>query len=154
MQDSFITKEKLEELKAELNVLKTVTRLEVAKDLEYARSLGDLSENAEYHDARDRQATIEDRVKHLEQVIKTAKVVTHTKRTDDARVGSIVEIRKKGERKTVSYTLVGSEEANISAGKISYHSPLGEAILGKEVGDGVTFETPNGVQEYSIISVK
>lgn len=153
MQDSYITKEKLEELKKELEELKTVKRLEIATNLEYARSLGDLSENAEYHDAREQQAKLEERVKHLEQVIKSAKIVTHSKKTDEVRLGSAVTIRKKGERKTIVYTLVGSEEANIHEGKISFHSPIGEALLGKEVGDNFSFETPRGTQEYVVVSI-
>lgn len=150
----FITKEKLEELKVELEELKVAKRREVAEKLEAARALGDLSENAEYHNARDEQAEIEDRIKHLEQVVKNAKVVAHTRKTDDVRVGSTVEIKKKGERTTSTYTIVGSEESNIHEGKISFHAPLGEALLGKEKGSEVSFETPNGIQTYVIVEVR
>lgn len=150
----FITKEKLEELKIELEGLKTAKRREVAEKLEAARALGDLSENAEYHQARDEQAEVEDRIKHLEQVVKTSKVVTHTKKTGIVTVGSVVEIKKKGARTTTTYTIVGSEESSVHEGKISFHAPLGEALLEKEKGDTISFESPNGIQEYTIVEVR
>lgn len=151
--DSFLTKEKFEELKAELEHLKTVRRKEVAESLEYARSLGDLSENAEYQEARDMQAAIEERINHLEQVIKEAKIVAHTKKGDVVGLGSEVTIQKANEKESRSYTIVGSEEANIHDHKLSYLSPLGEALMGKAKGDTFDFETPNGKQSYKVLKV-
>ena len=153
-QEAFLTPEKFEELKAELENLKTVRRKEIAESLEYARSLGDLSENAEYQEARDMQAAIEERIQHLETVIKEAKIVAHKKKGDVVGLGSEVTIQKDGEKENRSYTIVGSEEANIHEHKLSYLSPLGEALMGKSRGDVFNFETPNGKQSYKINSVK
>lgn len=151
--NAFLTKAKFEELKAELEHLKTVRRKEVAESLEYARSLGDLSENAEYQEARDMQAAIEERIQHLEQVIKEAKIVTHTKKGDVVGLGSEVTIKKEKESTKLKYTIVGSEEANIHEHKLSYLSPLGEALMGKSKGDSFAFSTPNGQQNYKVLEV-
>lgn len=151
--NSFLTKEKFEELKAELEHLKTVRRKEVAESLEYARSLGDLSENAEYQEARDMQAAIEERIGHLEQVIKEAKIVAHTKKGDVVGLGSEVTIQKAKENTKLTYTIVGSEEADIHEHKLSYLSPLGEALMGKAKGDEFSFDTPNGKQSYKVLEV-
>ncbi len=151
--DSFLTQEKFEQLKAELEHLKTTRRKEVAESLEYARSLGDLSENAEYQEARDMQVAIEERIQYLEKVIKEAKIVAHTTKGDVVGLGSLVTIQKQGEKDNRAYTIVGSEEANIHEHKLSYLSPLGEALMGKAKGDAFDFETPNGKQRYSILKV-
>lgn len=150
---AYLTPEKFEELKKELDHLKTVRRKEVAESLEYARSLGDLSENAEYQEARDMQAAIEERIGHLEQVIKEAKIVAHDKKGDVVGLGSVVIIRKDGEKTDREYTIVGSEEANIHEHKLSYLSPLGEALMGKAKNDSFTFETPAGKQSYKVLKV-
>lgn len=149
---SYLTKEKFEELKKELEHLKTVRRKEVAESLEYARSLGDLSENAEYQEARDMQAAIEERISHLETVIKEAKIVSHDK-SDVVGLGSEVSIQKVGEKSTITYTIVGSEEANIHDKKLSYLSPLGEALMGKTKNDVIEFDTPGGKQKYKVLKV-
>lgn len=152
-QDAFLTAEKFDELKVELEHLKTVRRKEVAESLEYARSLGDLSENAEYQEARDMQAAIEERIQHLEKVIKEAKIVAHTKKGDVVGLGSEVTIQKDKDKDNRTYTIVGSEEANIHEHKLSYLSPLGEALMGKAKGDEFVFETPGGKQKYKILKV-
>jgi len=152
-QDSFLTPEKFEELKKELEQLKTVRRKEVAESLEYARSLGDLSENAEYQEARDMQAAIEERIGHLEKVIKEAKIVAHTKKGEVIGLGSEATIQKDKEKDSRTYTIVGSEEANIHEHKLSYLSPLGEALMGKAKGDTFVFETPGGKQTYKVLKV-
>ena len=151
---AFLTAEKFEELKKELDHLKTVRRKEVAESLEYARSLGDLSENAEYQEARDMQAAIEERIGYLEKVIKEAKIVAHEKKGDVVGLGSVVTIQKDKEKDTRSYTIVGSDEANIHDRKLSYLSPLGEALMGKTKGDEFTFDTPAGKQKYKILKVE
>lgn len=150
---AYLTSEKFEELKKELEHLKTVRRKEVAESLEYARSLGDLSENAEYQEARDMQAAIEERIGHLEKVIKEAKIVAHEKKGDVVGLGSVVTIVKDKDKDERNYTIVGSEEANIHEHKLSYLSPLGEALMGKGKGDTFTFETPSGKQTYKILKV-
>ena len=151
---AFLTAEKFEELKKELDHLKTVRRKEVAESLEYARSLGDLSENAEYQEARDMQAAIEERIGYLEKVIKEAKIVAHEKKGDVVGLGSVVTIQKDKEKDTRSYTIVGSDEANIHDRKLSYLTPLGEALMGKTKGDEFTFDTPAGKQKYKILKVE
>ena len=153
VHDSFLTPEKFEELKAELEHLKTTRRKEVAESLEYARSLGDLSENAEYQEARDMQAAIEERISHLEQVIKEAKIVAHSKKGDVVGLGSEVTIQKEKEKDSHTYTIVGSEEANIHEHKLSYLSPLGDALMGKTKGDVFKFDTPAGKQSYKVLKV-
>ncbi|OGG41964.1 transcription elongation factor GreA [Candidatus Kaiserbacteria bacterium RIFCSPHIGHO2_01_FULL_46_22] len=150
---AYLTPEKFEELKKELEHLKTVRRREVAEALEYARSLGDLSENAEYQEARDLQATIEERITHLENVIKEAKIVAGDQRGDMVGLGSQVTIQKDGDKQERTYTIVGTEEANIHEHKLSYLSPLGEALLGKGKGDTFSFETPAGKQTYKVVKV-
>lgn len=152
--ETYLTAEKFEELKKELDHLKTVRRKEVAESLEYARSLGDLSENAEYQEARDMQAAIEERITHLEKVIKEAKIVAHDKKGDVVVLGSAVSIQKDKDKGSHQYTIVGSEEANIHEGKLSYLSPLGEALMGKMKGDEFTFETPAGKQKYKVLKVE
>jgi transcription elongation factor GreA len=149
----YLTKEKYDELVKELDHLKRVRRREVAEALEYAKSLGDLSENAEYQEARDNQAVIEDRIAHLESIIKNAKLISgHA--TDAVAVGSIVAIKKEDSKEERVYTIVGGEESNITLGKISIKSPLGEAILGKKVGEKFSFSTPSGPTAYKVISIK
>lgn len=151
---AYLTPEKFEELKKELENLKTVRRREVAEALEYARSLGDLSENAEYQEARDMQATIEERITHLEQVIKEVKIVAHDKKGDIVGLGSTVTIQKDGSKEERTYTIVGTEEANIHDHKLSYLSPLGEALMGKGKSDAFSFDTPSGKQNYKVINVQ
>ena len=150
---AYLTPEKFEELKKELEHLKTVRRKEVAESLEYARSLGDLSENAEYQEARDMQAAIEERIGHLEQIIKEAKIVATDKRGDIVGLGSVVSIQKDGDKESREYTIVGTEEENIHEHKLSYLSPLGEALMGKAKGESFSFETPGGKQTYKVLKV-
>lgn len=150
----YITKEKYDSLKTELELLVSQKRKEVAEKLEYAKSLGDLSENAEYHEARDEQAMIEDRIKKIESILKSATIVNGTHSTEVVSIGSSVTINKEGEKTEKEYILVGAEESDISIGKISIKSPLGEALVGKKKGDKFTFNTPSGPTTYKIISIK
>lgn len=151
--EDYLSKEKYDELKAELEYLKTVRRKQIAESLEYARSLGDLSENAEYQEARDLQAATEERIAKLESILISAKIVSHRK-SDVVTLGSHVAIQKVGEKEGHDYQIVGSEEANMLDRKISHLSPLGQALMGKKKSDVFTFETPNGKQQYKIISVE
>ena len=153
MTEELLSKEKFEELTKELDELRTTRRREVAEQLEYARSLGDLSENAEYQEAREMQAAVEERISKLEGILKNAKIVKGS-HTDSVSMGSVVSVQplaKGSEQHT--YTIVGAEEANILEGKVSYHSPLGAALLGKKKGDEFSFHTPRGVQKYKILKV-
>jgi transcription elongation factor GreA len=148
-----LTPEKFDELKKELEHLKTVRRKEIAEALEYARSLGDLSENAEYQEARDMQAAIEERIGYLEKTIKEAKIVAQDKHGDVIGLGSEVTIQKEKDKDKKDYIIVGSDEANIHDRKLSYLSPLGEALMGKKKGDEFEFETPVGKQKYKVLKV-
>ena len=148
-----MSQEKFDELSKELDELRTTRRKEVAEQLEYARSLGDLSENAEYQEAREMQAAVEERIGKLESILKSAKIVRGTK-TDTAGMGSVVSVQKLGGDDKHTYTIVGAEEANILQGKVSYHSPLGAALLGKKKGDEFSFHTPKGTQKYKILKVE
>lgn len=148
-----MSQEKFDEMLAELENLKTVRRTEIAKNLEYARSLGDLSENAEYQEARELQAATEERIRKLEELVKRAHIMTDGKKKDVVGFGSKVTIKKEGSSEAHEYTIVGSEEADMRARKLSHVSPLGAAIMGKKKGDSFTFETPNGKQTYAVEKV-
>ena len=153
MTGELISKEKFEELTHELDDLKTRRRKEIAEQLEYARSLGDLSENAEYQEAREMQAAVEERVQKLEAIMKNAKIVRGSK-SDIVGMGATVSVQKVGADDKHTYIIVGAEEADMLAGKISYHSPLGNALLGKKKGDEFSFHTPKGTQKYKILKVE
>jgi transcription elongation factor GreA len=149
----YVTKEKLEELKTELKTLKTVKRREVADTLEYAKSLGDLSENAEYSEAREEQAKLENRINRLEFVTKNAVIMEPTKGSI-AGIGSTVVVKKDGSNDPRTFTIVGSEDSNTTEGKISDQSPLGGAIIGKKAEDDFVVRTPSGEVPYKIIEVR
>lgn len=150
-ETEYLTQEKFDEFTKELAQLKSVKRKEVAESLEYAKSLGDLSENAEYHEARDAQATIEDRIAKLETLLKHAIIVSGNN-TGLVNVGSVVSVERDGKKS--EFTIVGSEESDVTMNKISVKSPFGQAIIGKKKGDSFTFEAPNGSITYKLIDVK
>lgn len=152
-EKDYLTQEKYDEFKKELETLKHDKRQEIAKNLEYAKSLGDLSENAEYHAAREAQAELEDRIKKLENLLKHAEII-HDHNTSIVSAGSVVTLKKKDTGDTITYTLVGSEEADMSAGKISNKAPLGSAMVGKKKGEEFTVETPAGKTTYTVTSIK
>ncbi|MEK7135080.1 MAG: transcription elongation factor GreA [Patescibacteria group bacterium] len=153
MEAEYLTRDKFNELETELTKLKTTRRKEIAEALEYAKSLGDLSENQEYQEARDSQAILEDRIKHLEHVIRTASIVS-SQNTNMVSVGSLITVEKGADKSKKSYTIVGSEEANAALGKISTRSPLGVGAMGKKKGDSFSFDTPSGIMSYKIIDIK
>lgn len=152
-QTNYLSKEKFDELTKELEHLKTVRRREIAEQLEYARSLGDLSENAEYEEARNLQAATEDRIRQIETELSRARIIEHTK-GNVVTLGSVVVIQKQGEKEEHKYEIVGSAEANMQEHKISHLSPLGSSLMGKKKGDAFTFETPKGAQKYKIVSIQ
>ena len=153
MAEELLSQEKFEELTKELDELRTTRRREVAEQLEYARSLGDLSENAEYHEAREMQAAVEEGIQKLEHMLKRAKIVRGAK-SDTVGMSSTVSVQKNGAEEKFSYTIVGAEEADVLKGFISYHSPLGAALMGKKKGDEFSFHTPKGSQKYKILKVE
>ncbi|MDP3735527.1 MAG: transcription elongation factor GreA [bacterium] len=153
MDKQQLTKEKYAELERELTELKTARRREVAEQLEYAKSLGDLSENAEYQQAREEQARLEERITRLETILKHA-VIIGDRQSSTIDVGSTVVIRKKGDTESRTFRIVGSEEANMAEGKLSDSSPIGAALIGKSKGERIRVSTPGGEAEYEVIEVK
>lgn len=148
----YLSQEKFDELEKELNYLRSEGRKKVLADLEYAKSLGDLSENAEYHEARNKQGELEDRVVMLEALLKSASIVSH-KDSDTVSMGSTVVVCKEGEKENRTYEMVGTEEADMEKGKLSNKSPLGVALMGKKKGDAISFKTPSGEISYKIVEV-
>ena len=148
----YLSPQRLEELKQELNDLKSRKRIEIAERLKTAKDYGDLSENAEYSEARDDQAKVEARIAELEEVVKGA-VTTRRECGDVVSVGCDITVRKH-DGTTKSFSLVGTYEAKPEEGKISDASPLGKAFLGKKVGDTVTVSTPAGVTTYEILKIE
>jgi transcription elongation factor GreA len=152
MSKQYLTKERLEELKIELTELKSTKRLEIAQRLKQAKEYGDLSENSEYAEAREEQATVESRIFELEDLLKEAVTLKTGEGGDVVQVGSIVTV-KKGE-KTTTYTIVGPYEAKPEEGRISDESPLGKAFLKHKVGDVVNVTTPGGAMAYEVMKIE
>lgn len=149
----YLTKDKFEELTKELDLLKREKRKEVAEDLEYAKSMGDLSENAEYHEARDAQANVEDRISKIENLLKTATIMEHH-HTEAVGIGSVVSLQNTTNSNKHKFEMVGSEEVDLSQGKLSIHSPLGQAMLGKKASESFSFVSPKGEMGYKILSIE
>ena len=148
----YITEEKRHALEIELKDLKGPKRKEILASLEYSKSLGDLSENAEYHQAREDQGKLEERIAKIEQILQFSETVKGGG-VDHVEVGSKVVVQKEGTKEDKTYVIVGSEEADMAKGKISNRSPFGEALFGKKKGDRVSFKTPKGTVNYKIINV-
>lgn len=149
-----MTREGFEKLQAELKQLKTVDRHEVIKAIASARELGDLSENAEYHAARERQGFIEGRIAELEDKLARADVIdVKLLNGTSIKFGASVKLIDEDTEESVSYQIVGDDESNLSKGKISLSSPLAKALIGKDVGDSVDVRTPGGVKSYEIVEV-
>ncbi|SCY41195.1 transcription elongation factor GreA [Desulfoluna spongiiphila] len=149
-----ITKEGYEKLKEELHQLKTVDRPKTIEAIEVARSHGDLSENAEYDAAKDRQSFIEGRIMDLEYKVANADVIDPSTLPSDKVVFAsrfVLENVDTGEE--VTYQLVGQEESDISEGRVSVSSPLGQAILGKAPGNEVTVQAPGGQRLYELVEI-
>jgi transcription elongation factor GreA len=146
----YLTAEKYDELNKELENLKVNKRKEIAEHLEYAKRLGDLSENAEYHQAREDQAEVEARIGKLENLLKNSVMIGEGIGTDVITIGSTFRLQKEGDNKSFVYTLVGSEESDTSLGKISNLSPLGLVLVGHKKGDKVTVSAPKGKVSYSV----
>lgn len=145
----YLTAERLEELKKELEMLKSTARIEVAKRLKRAKELGDLSENSEYIEAREEQTQVERRIFELEQMVKNAILIKKPETNRERlQIGSTFEVMRDG--KTIRFRIVGSTEARPEAGLISNESPLGKAFLEKKEGDVVKIKVPIGEVTYKI----
>jgi transcription elongation factor GreA len=148
MSAQYVSPEFLTKLNAELKDLKTVKRRELANRIEAAKSLGDLSENAEYHEAKDALGFVEGRILEIEDLLKNAIVVEQEANASNVRVGSTVTVLVNGKEK--NFTIVGSNEADPLTGKISNESPIGRSLLGSKVGDHVEVDTPAGTTVYEV----
>ncbi len=145
-----------EALKAELHRLKTIERPSVVKAIAEARAQGDLSENAEYDAAKERQGFVEGRIGELEGKISSAQIIDPKTLEDDGRVvfGVTVDLEEVETGEKATYTIVGEDEADMKVSKISFSSPVARAMIGKSAGDTVEVRAPGGVKEYEIVEVK
>ncbi|MDP0589244.1 MAG: transcription elongation factor GreA [Candidatus Endonucleobacter bathymodioli] len=143
-------------LREELAQLKSVKRPQISQAIAEARELGDLKENAEYHTARDEQGFVEARIKDIEAKLSLAQVIDISTIKEEGRVifGSTVQLVNRDDAKNVSYRIVGDDEADLKDNKISVHSPIARALVGKEEGDIVVVITPSGKIEYEIGKVR
>lgn len=149
---SYLTKEGLTKVQEELNLLVHVRRREIAARIQEAKELGDLSENAEYAEAKNEQAFNEGRIEELEQTLKHAVVIDNQAGSNGSvQVGS--EVKAKANGKSLTLSIVGSNEADPLTGRISNESPLGQALLGQAVGANVTVATPKGETVYTIEAI-
>jgi len=148
---TLMTEEGLRKLQEELHTLKTVRRKEVAEAIQAAKEQGDLSENAEYVDAKDRQGLVEQRIAELEALLKNVEVIQKGNSTD-VNVGNTVTLEVGGDK--TAYTIVGANEANPAEGRISNESPLGRSLIGKKAGDDVSVRTPSGNRNVKVLSVR
>ncbi len=152
MNEQIISQEGYNKLKEELDFLSTVRRKEIAERIEYAKELGDLSENAEYSEAKDAQALNEGKILELSGILKNVTVVENNIGKNQVSMGSRVRVKSdKGERE---YVIVSFNEADPLEGKISNESPLGLAFLNKRKGDVVEVETPRGLVKYKILKIQ
>jgi transcription elongation factor GreA len=150
-----ITKNGAEKLKAELQQLKSVERPGVIQAIAEARAQGDLSENAEYDAAKDRQGFIEGRIKEIEGKLAAAQVIDPSAVDAGGKVvfGATVELEDQDSGATVTYQIVGEDEADLKLGLINVSSPIARALIGKEEGDTAEVQAPGGVRHYDIVSV-
>jgi transcription elongation factor GreA len=153
-EKKFLTEEGATELRRELEDLKMVKRPQLAARLKEAIAQGDLSENADYHDAKEQQAFLEGRIQYLETLLHSAVIVADNgKATSIVGIGSEVTVQE-GSEPPETFTIVGAAEANPREGKISHESPLGSALMGRKVGDKVRVEAPAGQLTFKIKSIQ
>jgi transcription elongation factor GreA len=147
-----LTKEGLDRLQAELEELRTVRRSEIAERIKYAKDFGDITENAEYEDAKNEQGMLEGRILTLESMIRNAVIIEHGAEAGVVHVGSTVEV--KDEFGTQAFTIVGPAEVDVSSGRISMESPVGKALLGKRIGERLTVQSPGGARQLQVVAVR
>jgi transcription elongation factor GreA len=155
-KDVILTPEGLEKLKQEIEILSTDKRREVAERIKEAREFGDISENSEYDDAKNEQAMLEARIATLEDKLRSASVINPSELSPDlVRVGSVVHVKDSGSGKSLTYTIVGSTEADPSANKLSNESPVGKALVGRKKGDTAKVTLPNGkTRELTVTKIE
>ena len=153
-KEVFFTPEGLEKIENEIEYLKTVRRKEVSERIKVALGYGDLSENSEYDEAKNEQAQVEERIAKLELMVCNSKIIDEKDlNTDVVNVGSTVVVKEVKTDEEDEYTIVGSAEADPLEGKISNESPVGQALIGKKVGDVVEVEVPDGIINYEICGI-
>ncbi|MBI2973591.1 MAG: transcription elongation factor GreA [Armatimonadetes bacterium] len=153
-KETILTQQGLRKLEDELEHLKTVKRKEVAERIKASKEFGDLSENAEYEDAKNEQAFVEGRILQLEQMLRSARVIdNHDAPSDLVTVGSTVQLKDLATGETLAYMIVGSAEADPDHDKISNVSPVGKALLGRRKGETVTVVVPAGKLRYSVLQI-
>ncbi len=154
-QPSYLTPAGLQELEARLEYLRTVRRQEVAERLRLAMEEGgELVENAEYEDAKNEQAFVEGEIMRLESILSNVEIIEADGPKDVVNLGSTVTVKEKGASDREVYHLVGAAEANPQAGRISFRSPLGQALMGRKIGDKVTVKAPDGEIVFEIKAIE
>ena len=154
-KEILLTQEGYQKLEDELEILKTVRRREVADRIKVAISFGDISENAEYDEAKNEQAQVEERIMKLENMIRKAVIIDESQiDLNVVTIGSIVKVNDMDFEEEVEYTIVGSAEADPYEGKISNESPVGRALLGRTIGDIVDVQVPDGVAKFEILEIR
>ncbi len=154
-KETIVTKEGLKKLEQELEELKTIKRKEVAEKIKVARGFGDLSENSEYDEAKNEQAIVEGRIAELEAQLKNVRVLDESELNNtNVHVGSTVTVHFKGKKTDVTYSIVGSTEADPLGGKISDESPIGRALIGHAEGDTIEVEIPSGEVTLTIKKIE
>jgi len=153
-EETYLTKEGEDALRRELTQLRDTRRPALAQRLKEAAAQGDLKENADYHDAKEKLGFIEGRVQQIESILRNAIVVDSSEGSDEVRIGTTVIIREDGEDDDEEYRIVGSAEANPRERKISEKSPIGSALLGKRAGEKVKVKTPDGDIKFRIVEIR
>ena len=154
IEKKYLSRDGFKKFKAELKKLTTQERRQIAHDIAEARAKGDLSENAEYHAAKEAQAHLERKIHHLEKLLSSSQIIDDSKKKNDAvYLFSKVKLLNINTNQEVIYTLVPSDEAHFKSGKLSIHSPIGSALQGKTVGDKVCVDVPAGQMAFKILSI-
>ena len=153
-KEVILSKEYLEKLEDELEYLKTIRRPEIAEKIKIARSFGDLSENADYDEAKNEQGEVESRIAKVEDMIRNAKTIEVDLDSDEVGVGNTVTVYDEEFDETLDYKIVGTAESDPVKGFISNESPVGAALLGKKVNERVEVTTPNGQMYFTIKGIK
>ncbi|MGA8014364.1 MAG: transcription elongation factor GreA [Candidatus Dormiibacterota bacterium] len=146
-----LTKEGLDRLQAELEELTTVRRSEIAERIKYAKDFGDITENAEYEDAKNEQGMLEGRILTLEAMLRNAVIIEQAQDAGVVQVGSTVDV--KDEFGNQSFTIVGPAEVDVASGRISMESPVGKALLGRRIGERITVQSPGGARQLQVVAV-
>jgi len=153
-QKIYLTPEGQEKLKEELDNLVNVKRPALAERLRKAIAQGDLSENANYKAAKEEQSFLEGRIQEIEAILKKAEIIEENEQSDEVAVGSRVTVVEKGWNDPEVYRIVGSAEADPANGKVSHSSPIGQALLGRQVGDNIAVKAPGGTIEFRIAAIQ